>query len=408
TASNRLTSVTQGATTLRAFTYDAAGNVTVDNRAGVAWNYTINNAGRLRLVRQGATTKGTYTYDGRQRLAIRVVANTTGANGTTHLIHGFPGCALPLANDHALIAPPDAKPGATFAGGAFACDKVLAETSGTGPASTIREYIWLGDMPVAVVDKTVTPNKTYAVHADHLNRPYLMTDAAKAVVWKAVYEPFGTVYSTTGAAAQNLRFPGQWFQIESNLAWNWHRHYDATLGRYISADPLNHALNGAPVTATTLRGGTTAPFSAKLAWLNQPALPDMLAITAPVALNRPQATQWLPDQAGSSGLLAVNAAQSIRGTGLFPDGPNLYAYARQAPGKNTDPTGLSIASGPMSVKPPTSIMEQCLQPNLPKDDCRELYFRCYEEKWTTAPGKRCENCLHRCQTYGQWPYNWCQ
>ncbi|MGL5734679.1 MAG: RHS repeat domain-containing protein [Beijerinckiaceae bacterium] len=187
-----------------------------------------------------------------------------------------------------------------------------------------------------------------------------MTDAAKAVVWKAVYEPFGTVYSTTGAAAQNLRFPGQWFQIESNLAWNWHRHYDATLGRYISADPLNHALNGAPVTATAMRGGATAPFSAKLAWLNQPVLPDMMTITAPVALNRPEATQWLPDQAGSSGLLAVNAAQSIRGTGLFPDGPNLYAYARQAPGKNTDPTGLSMASGPMSVKPPRSMVEQCL------------------------------------------------
>ena len=127
----------------------------------------------------------------------------------------------------------------------------------------------------------------------------------------------------------------------------------------ISADPLNHALNGAPVTATTLRGGTTAPFSAKLAWLNQPVLPDMMAITAPVALNRPQVTQWLPDQTGSSGLLAVNAAQSIRGMGLFPEGPNLYAYARQAPGKNIDPSGLLMA-GPMSVKPPRSMVEQCI------------------------------------------------
>ena len=67
----------------------------------------------------------------------------------------------------------------------------------------------------------------------------------------------------------------------------------------------------------------------------------MMAITAPVALNRPQATQWLPDQTGSSGLLAVNAGQSIRGMGLFPEGPNLYAYARQAPGKNTDYSGLA-------------------------------------------------------------------
>ncbi|MCC2100630.1 MAG: RHS repeat-associated core domain-containing protein, partial [Hyphomicrobiales bacterium] len=32
--------------------------------------------------------------------------------------------------------------------------------------------------------------------------------------------------------------PGQWFQLESGLAYNWHRHYDATLGRYVQPDPL--------------------------------------------------------------------------------------------------------------------------------------------------------------------------
>ncbi|MER2514012.1 MAG: RHS repeat-associated core domain-containing protein, partial [Nitrosomonas ureae] len=73
------------------------------------------------------------------------------------------------------------------------------------------------------------------------NRPYFMTDSTRAQVWKAVYEPFGTVYSTTGTAAQTYRFPGQWFQIESGLAYNWHRHYDATLGRYVSADPFGVA-----------------------------------------------------------------------------------------------------------------------------------------------------------------------
>ena len=36
----------------------------------------------------------------------------------------------------------------------------------------------------------------------------------------------------------NIRFPGQWFQLEAGLAYNWHRHYDATLGRYVQPDPL--------------------------------------------------------------------------------------------------------------------------------------------------------------------------
>ncbi len=36
----------------------------------------------------------------------------------------------------------------------------------------------------------------------------------------------------------NTRFPGQWFQLESGLHYNWHRHYDPTLGRYTQPDPL--------------------------------------------------------------------------------------------------------------------------------------------------------------------------
>ena len=58
------------------------------------------------------------------------------------------------------------------------------------------------------------------------------------MVWSARYEPFGAVSLITGAAALNARFPGQWFQIEDGLAYNWHRTYDPTLGRYSQADPL--------------------------------------------------------------------------------------------------------------------------------------------------------------------------
>jgi len=83
----------------------------------------------------------------------------------------------------------------------------------------------------------MTPN-LYYVHADHLNRPIMMTDASKTAVWNASYRPFGEVHSITGSASNNLRFPGQYFLIESGLAYNWHRHYDPTLGRYTQPDPL--------------------------------------------------------------------------------------------------------------------------------------------------------------------------
>ena len=76
------------------------------------------------------------------------------------------------------------------------------------------------------------------MHVDHLHRPVKMTDAARLQVWDAVWSPWGSPHAITGPAALEARFPGQWFQIESALHYNWHRHYDPTLGRYTQPDPL--------------------------------------------------------------------------------------------------------------------------------------------------------------------------
>jgi RHS repeat-associated protein len=111
----------------------------------------------------------------------------------------------------------------------------LVEAAG----QTLREYIWLDDMPIAVVADVDTPSPNlYFVHTDHLNRPIMMTDGSKNVVWQATYWPFGEAYSITGSASNNLRFPGQYFLIEDGLHYNWYRHYDPTLGRYTQPDSL--------------------------------------------------------------------------------------------------------------------------------------------------------------------------
>ena len=48
----------------------------------------------------------------------------------------------------------------------------------------------------------------------------------------------GAPYAITGSATLDARFPGQWYQLEAGLHYNWHRHYDPTLGRYTQPDPL--------------------------------------------------------------------------------------------------------------------------------------------------------------------------
>ena len=196
----------------RTFAHDAAGNMSADTRGGVAYQYGYNANNRLESVSTGGLLKGTYVYNAFEQLVSRTRVNMSPA-GTIHLIHDRDG-------------------------------NVIAETDGAG--NTVREYVWLPDsqeggtaLPLAVVSEvnTATP-VTYFVHADHLNRPVLMTDATKQVVWSASYLPFGGEYQISGPAALDARFPGQWFQLESGLSYNWHRHYDASLGRYTQPDPL--------------------------------------------------------------------------------------------------------------------------------------------------------------------------
>jgi len=94
-------------------------------------------------------------------------------------------------------------------------------------------------VPLAVFAAGIQPVLvTYFLHSDHLDRPVKMTDAARNLVFDAIYQPFGQLYAVSGTASLDARFPGQWFEPESGLAYNWQRHYDASTGRYTQPDPL--------------------------------------------------------------------------------------------------------------------------------------------------------------------------
>jgi RHS repeat-associated protein len=92
------------------------------------------------------------------------------------------------------------------------------------------------DLPLAVID--VATNTISYVHADHLGRPIRMTNTVKATVWQATWKPWGEVQAMSGTNTNNLRFPGQYFQIETGLHTNHHRMYDPVTGRYTQPDPL--------------------------------------------------------------------------------------------------------------------------------------------------------------------------
>ncbi|MCP4458250.1 MAG: RHS repeat-associated core domain-containing protein, partial [Cytophagales bacterium] len=65
-----------------------------------------------------------------------------------------------------------------------------------------------------------------------------MTDENQIIVWQADYKPFGEVTITTSTIDNNLRFPGQYYDAETGLYYNYFRYYDPNTGRYITSDPI--------------------------------------------------------------------------------------------------------------------------------------------------------------------------
>jgi len=103
--------------------------------------------------------------------------------------------------------------------------------------------------------------RAYGYHdqSDHLNTPRLVADAAQQTVWRwDQAEPFGSNPADEDPDANSvafdlpLRLPGQRYDAETGLHYNYFRDYDASLGRYGESDPIG------------LRGGLNTYAYAKL------------------------------------------------------------------------------------------------------------------------------------------------
>jgi len=86
--------------------------------------------------------------------------------------------------------------------------------------------------------------KVYYIHPDHLDTPRVLTDESNQVVWRWDSDPFGAYPADENPDGDgtkvtlNLRFPGQYFDRETNLHYNYFRDYDPAIGRYVQSDPI--------------------------------------------------------------------------------------------------------------------------------------------------------------------------
>src|SRR5467141_219513 len=89
--------------------------------------------------------------------------------------------------------------------------------------------------------------KLYYIHVDHLNTPRLIADQNQRTVWRDDNtEPFGDSApdenpSGLGVFDLPLRLPGQYFDKETNLHYNFYRDYNASIASYVQSDPIGLA-----------------------------------------------------------------------------------------------------------------------------------------------------------------------
>jgi RHS repeat-associated protein len=197
--SNRLTSTKTGTTTTQ-YAYTAAGNRSKKTVGTKIENYTYNAANRLSEYTAANGTKTQYLYSPEGER----IKKTTGTT-VEYYVYG-------LSGELNTVLDANFKPK--------------------------REYIYVNGTPIALITFAGTTPTVLYLHSDHLNTPQKATNQNQQVVWSSNTDPFGRPLSTPGTNDIFTRFPGQMWDAESGLHYNYFRDYDPAIGRYIQSDPI--------------------------------------------------------------------------------------------------------------------------------------------------------------------------
>ncbi len=225
----------------RDYDYDANGNrVLLDDGAATGYNYTANSnrmtqAGgdAVQLDANGNTLSvgsRTYTYTAHNRLYDAFDNTTFLATYTYNGLSERVGKYTSTGGQRFMFDPDG---------------KLVAEIDLLG--NVTREYVYMNDELLALIEPGSPASTILYVHNDHLGTPHMLTDESGVAVWSAVYDPFGLAAVDEDldgdgyAVALNVRFPGQYYEGESGLHYNYFRYYDPETGRYITSDPIGLA-----------------------------------------------------------------------------------------------------------------------------------------------------------------------
>jgi RHS repeat-associated protein len=198
TGSNQLASYKVGTNPVVTVSTNADGNITNIPPANstTAATFAYNVANRLSSV-SGTTLAATFAYDG---FGQRYSKINPGSNPITY---------------------------------AYDQNGALLEENNNG---AVTDYVYLNGMPLGVFVPGGTNGTLYYVHTDRQATPQLVTNSTQTAVWSTTYQPYGTTPTIISSIVQNLRFPGQNYDLETGFDYNLYRDYMPNLGRYLEAD----------------------------------------------------------------------------------------------------------------------------------------------------------------------------
>ena len=235
----RLTAVQNGSgTSLLSFAYDLTGDRTSKTPQGQgaqsyayasATHHLASVAGASRSYDLNGNTQTangvTFTYDDRNRLSAAAGVSYKYNGRGERVSKGSPATLFVYANNGQL----------------------LGEYDSSGVAQ--KQYISMDGVYVGVVaDSTL-----YYIETDQLGTPRAVVQpgdntADDIVVWKWDYFANNSAFGENTPSVQtltfNLRFPGQYFDSETGLNYNYFRDYEPGTGRYVESDPIG--LSGGP------------------------------------------------------------------------------------------------------------------------------------------------------------------
>jgi RHS repeat-associated protein len=185
----------------------------------------------------------TFTYSDRGRMS----RATIGANQVNYLYNGL-GQRVSKQGPTALV------PTGTHLYTFDEAGHLIGEYDFTATPRVRQETVYLGDTPVAVLTQTVAGSPAVFttavnyVYTDHIDTPRVITQASdNRMRWRSDQaDPFGSAApnqnpASIGVFNYNPRFPGQFYDVESNLHYNYFRDYDPRVGRYTQSDPIGLA-----------------------------------------------------------------------------------------------------------------------------------------------------------------------